>query len=200
MRRYSAMPPQTPAIILLRFERVSRRGFASPSIFSSVVDHAVLLGLVQRHPDEPGGGDPTLELPPDSDNDVFGRRVPSREEIHVEIEVPAIEPGDDALLDRALQLREVHNVAGLRIDLPFDRNLELVRVPVTVRVVALLEDPPVGLLVPVVAVQAMGRREVRCRDEPDFHGPIICRRGASGRYPIIPGTRALITESDETVI
>src|SRR5205823_14042446 len=136
IRRYSARPPQTPAIILLRFERVSRRGFTSPSILSSFVDHAVLLGLVQRHPDEPGGGDPTLELPPNSDNDVFGRRVPSGEEIHVEIQVPAVQPGDDLLPDRALQLREVHDVAGLRIDLPFDRDLELVRVPVTVRVVA----------------------------------------------------------------
>src|SRR5438128_12369797 len=98
------MPPHTPAIILLRFERVSRRGFTSPSIRSSFVHHAVLLRLVQRHPDQPSGGHATLELSPDTDNDVFGRRVPSREEIHVEIQVPAVEPGDDLLLDRALQL------------------------------------------------------------------------------------------------
>src|SRR5512143_1494280 len=97
--RYSASPPQTPAIILLRFDRVSRRGFASAFIAPSFVDDPVLLGLVQDDPHEPRRRDAVDELPPDTDNDVFGGRVPSREEIHVEIQVLPVDLADDPLVD-----------------------------------------------------------------------------------------------------
>src|SRR5687767_8831960 len=193
MSRYSASPPQTPAIIFSRFERVSLRGFVSPSTSPSFVHHAVLLGLVQGDPHEAGRPEPSLELSPYTHNDVFGRRVPSREEVHVEVQVPAVELADDALLDRALQPSEVHHVSGLGIDLPLDRHLEPVRVAVAVRVVALLEDPPVRLLVPVLAVEPVGGGEVGPRDEPDLHGRIIrprLLRARGGTSPAGPPSGA----------
>src|SRR5881409_2640065 len=151
MSRYSASPPQTPAIILLRFDRVSRRGLGLPSIdSSSFVHHAVLLRLVQRDAHEPGRRDTPFELPPDTDNDVFGGRVPSGEKVDVEVQVLPVEPADDVLLDRPLQLPEIHHPAGLRIDLDLHRDLEAVSVSVRVGVVALLEDPSIRLLVPVL--------------------------------------------------
>src|SRR5687767_6688204 len=135
MFRYSASPPQTPAIILLRFERVSRRGFDSPFIPSSFVHDAVLFRLVESHPDEPRGRHASLELPPYTQNDVFCGRVPSREKIDVEIQVPPVELGEDPLLDGPLQLPEVHHVPGLPVDLSLDRDLEAVGVAVSVQVV-----------------------------------------------------------------
>src|SRR5512132_3708184 len=124
MFKYSASPPQTPAIILLRFDRVSRRGLGSPSIASSsFVHHAVLLRLVERDAHQASRSDAPFELPPYTDNDIFGRRVPSGEKIDVEVQVFPVEAADDVLLDRAFELSEVHHPAGLRIDVALDGDL-----------------------------------------------------------------------------
>ena len=79
--------------------------------------------------------------------------------------------GDDVLLDRPLQLPEIHHPPGLRIDLALDRDFEPVGVPVRVRVVALFEDAAVRLRVPVLAVETVRGREIRVRNEPDLHVP-----------------------------
>ncbi len=46
---------------------------------------------------------------------------------------------DDFAIDDVLELREVDDVAGLRLDLAFDRHVELVVMTVPVGIVALAE-------------------------------------------------------------
>ena len=93
---------------------------------------------------------------------------------------------DDVLLDRALQVPEVHDVSRLRVDLPVHRHLEHVGVPVPVGIVALVEDAAVPLRVPFLPVQPVRRREVRGRYQPNPHEP-----DSSLPVPVIPRSRSL---------
>jgi len=53
---------------------------------------------------------------------------------------------EQTLLGQLLQLVEVHDIASLGVDLPFDGQLQLVVVPMEIRIAALSERVPVPLV------------------------------------------------------
>jgi hypothetical protein len=77
-----------------------------------------------------------------------------------------IEMANDALLGQLLQQRKIEDVPRPRLDLTFDRDVELVVVPVEVRVGTLPEGRPVPLLGELRIVQAVGGVEVEASRHP----------------------------------
>jgi len=57
-----------------------------------------------------------------------------------------IQVPEETLLSQLLQLVEVHDVAGLGVDLPLDGQLQLIVVPVKIRIAAFSECVPVPLV------------------------------------------------------
>src|SRR5215207_7962160 len=87
------------------------------------------------------------QLPPADHGDVLGGRDQLPKPGHVDIEVLVIEVPEQPVLRELFEVVQIKHVAGLGIDLAFDRQLELVIVPVKVGIVAL----PIRRPVPLVA-------------------------------------------------
>src|SRR3954463_4251863 len=120
----------------------SRRIRSSNSLLSFVFD-IVVLGLPQHQLLQLSRADARDKNLPERGNDVLRSRNHTLHEGHVEVEVLVVDDVDDLTLDYFLELRQVADVAGLRIDLAFDRDVECVVVSVPVGIVALPEQPRV---------------------------------------------------------
>src|SRR5688572_13333221 len=112
---------------------------------------ALIIDIVPRRLPEPQAEGQGLrqggpQLAPADQGDVLrgGNQVP--EPLHVQVQVLVIEMPQQALLGDLLQLVQVEDIAGVRVDLALDGELELVVVPVIVRIVTRTEH----LLIPFV--------------------------------------------------
>ena len=156
--KYSARPPQTPAIILWRLERVSVswRRFALMPALLRTRRCSSRFRAGRPGPAAPGAtrASSCLQMPTAMFSAVG--LIPFRKSTS-KFRCRRSSRWRTFSVDDAASMPKVHHVARLRIDLPLDGHLEAVRVAVAVRVVALVEDPRLRLLVPVVAVQPVRR-------------------------------------------
>src|SRR5262249_4402494 len=76
---------------------------------------------------------PLLEARPDPSRQVLGRGRYPREIGPVAIQVLVIQRAIDLLLQDSIDVRQIHDHRGLRIDLPLPRDLEPIVVAITVR-------------------------------------------------------------------
>ena len=118
------------------------------------------------------GGQRPTQLPPADQGDVLGRRDQVPKPGDVEVQVLVVQVPEQPLLRELLQVVQVHDVPGPRVDLPLDGQVQLVVVSVEVRVVAL----PVRRLVPRIrgggVVQTVRGIEVHApRHSASRHGP-----------------------------
>src|SRR5687768_6941217 len=115
---------------------------------SAIVVHPVPRGLVEPDAESESLGDMGSEFAPHNLGDVFRRGEEVAEPGDVEVQVLVIELGDHVLLGELLQDPDVDHVPGVGVDLALDREVELVVMPVPVRVVA----RPEGAGVPLVGL------------------------------------------------
>src|SRR3954454_4973383 len=78
----------------------------------------------------------------------------------IEIQVPMVQVLQQPLLRQVAELVEIHHVAGVRIDLPFYRELQLVVVPMVVGIAAVAEGGSIPRLREVRIIQPVGGVEV----------------------------------------
>src|SRR5207247_2236543 len=64
---------------------------------------------------------------------------------HVEVEVSVVEVAQEPVLRQVSELVEIHHIPGIRVDFPLYRQLQLIVVPVKIRMAALPEGLPVPL-------------------------------------------------------
>src|SRR5580704_18647541 len=104
--------------------------------------------LVDADAVELRAGNFAVEALPDGDGDVFRSGTGSLELGHFEIEMPMIVDADHFALEDGLQVLEVDDEAGDRVDLAGDGDFEGVVVAVSVAVGAFTEGASVLLLGP----------------------------------------------------
>src|SRR6266545_3195363 len=135
-----------------------------------VVVHVVTLGLPQPDAREARGPHRGLEHAPTHDRDVLGRGDQLAKPGHVDIQVLVVQVPDQALGHDLLQAVDVEHVAGGGIDLPFDRDVEIVVVAVEVGVVAHAEHALVLRIRKARIVETVGGVEVHpARDNAARH-------------------------------
>src|SRR5690606_2681031 len=139
---FNLVPPQSRSLSMgLNF-----KGYRS---ILSVKCYKISWGLVEDHLQFFGSLYMGPEFVPDHQGNVLRSGVEVLEFRHIQVQVPVIQVLLDLLPDQVLQYLEVHDKTGFRIDLPPDADDQIVIVPVIIGIVALSEDPPVFLLVPI---------------------------------------------------
>ena len=79
---------------------------------------------------------------------------------HVEIEILVVQMPHQALGHDELEFRDIEDESRLRIDLTFDRHIEVIVMPVKVRAVAQTEDALVLRLAPARVMETVGGVEM----------------------------------------
>src|SRR6185437_4383388 len=113
---------------------------AAPSSSLPVVLDIVMLGFVEAEPREPSGRNARRQQAPARDHQVLARGVDAAEERDIHVHVAVVELADDLVLDDAPELAEVDHVARAVVHRAGDGHLELVIVPVPMRVVVPAEQ------------------------------------------------------------
>src|SRR5690606_6597352 len=158
----SLVPPQRRSLSMgLNF-----KGYRS---ILSVIGYKISWGLVEDHLQFLGPVYMWSEFVPDHHGDVLRGRVELLELRNVQIKVLVIQGFLDLFTDQILQHLEIHDKTGILIDFSPDADDQVVILSVVTGIVALSEDHPVFLLVPVVPVQPMGRIEIGLPTYFDFH-------------------------------
>src|SRR3954447_22749447 len=78
----------------------------------------------------------------------------------IEVQVPVVQVPEQQLLRQVAELVEIHHVARVRIDLPFDRELQLVVVPMIIGIAAVAEGGSIPRLREARIIQPVGGVEV----------------------------------------
>ncbi len=101
-----------------------------------------------------------IDPAPDLNRHVLGRRVHAVQPTHIHVQVGVVQVLDDQIAHQVPQPLDVEHEAGRRIHLSLHGHLELVVVPVTVRVAARSEDGAVLRIVEGGVAEAVGGGEV----------------------------------------
>jgi hypothetical protein len=129
---------------------------------------------VEAEPCELSGREARRQHLPARDHDVLGRGVDAAEERDVQVHVAVVELADDLVLHDAPEFSEVDHVARSVVDHSGDGYLELVIVPVPMRVVVPAEESAILLRRERGIVEAVRRVE----PQPACHGDKGHRHGA----------------------